>query len=748
MTCPPSREQWCQDLWKSTGAFQATPGKDSVYILSMFPFPSGELHCGHVRNYTISDIIARFWRARGKNVLHPMGWDAFGLPAENAAIEHGIHPRQWVGSNIAKMKSQMQRLGFSFDWSKELSTADPGYYMHTQRLFLKLRSMGLVTKRDAEVNWDPVEKTVLANEQVIGGRGWRSGAPVERRVMPHWFLRIASMAAELQADLDGLDWPEHVKTMQREWIKLSSGLLVKFVTEDGLHSLLAFTTRPETIYGCEFCVMALDHPWLATQNLAFTEEGDTGVKLRHPISGDLIPLYVSDYVSKDYGTGIVFGCPAHDSRDGELADRWQLGKRRVIDDDGLMINSGLLDGMSVLEARQRIVEVAQRDGWGSAKTMCRLRDWGISRQRYWGCPIPIVYCDRCGEVEQCVELPERIDAEWARTDCPKCGGPARRETDTMDTFVDSAWYFLRFCNPNCTEPIDASAAQAWMPVSTYVGGIEHAILHLLYARFVSRALGYGEPFGCLFTQGMVLHKTYRDAEGRWQFPSDNPGLTVGPPEKMSKSKKNYVSLDRMVELYGADVVRLFLISDSPPEKDVLWSEAGLQGCWKFVMRLDQVAETMQSGDFSEGESIIKHEVFEITGAIATKKLNVYVAWLRKALAVVEAALKDGRMNLTSWKEFVQVAAPVIPHWAEYTWSKLGTGLVQDAAWPAGRAAPDDVTNIVFQVDGKKRGVFGVAKNADREEVLKVLRDQDFYQKYAGYDKIILVPGRAVNIITK
>jgi leucyl-tRNA synthetase len=676
-------------------------------------------------------------------VLHPIGWDAFGLPAENAAIEHGVHPREWTEQNIKRMRAQMQRMGFSFDWSREISTADKSYYVHTQQLFLALYRRGMVVKQEAEVNWDPVEGTVLANEQVVGGKGWRSGAIVEKRKMPHWFIKISAMAKELQSGLDDLDWPEHVKTMQREWIKASGGLLVKFVTEDGRHTLLAFTTRPETIYGCEFCAIALDHPWLAEVGLKFDVESETEVYLIHPITKRPIPLYATDYVSCEYGTGVVFGCPAHDERDAGLAERWGLSKTVVIE-DGVVVNSGPISGMSIDNARSEITAIAEREGWGQGHTACRLRDWGISRQRYWGCPIPIVYCDNCGPVGCIQHLPSAPGAD-IEVECPKCKSTAKREVDTMDTFVDSSWYYLRFCNPESMRPIPQKAARNWLPVSLYIGGIEHAILHLLYARFMSRALGYGEPFKCLFPQGMVLHKTYKDAQGRWQFPSDDPNLIEGPPEKMSKSKKNVVSLDSMLDVYGADVIRLFLMSDSPPEKDILWSEDGLRGCWKFLTRLDRVHSAVKK--CVEGDkSLIAHHVYEITEAIKHRKLNVYVAELRKTLATIESALESSEMNMTSWRDFVRVAAPIIPHWAESVWQKVGSGLVQSAGWPDGERQCDDTYPMVFQVNGKKRGVFGVPIDSSKERIQELLSVCDFYHPYKDLP-LVIVPGKVVNAVS-
>lgn len=720
-----------------------------MYILSMFPYPSGKLHPGHMRNYAISDVLARFYRAQGYEVLHPIGWDAFGLPAENAAIEHGVHPRVWTEQNIANMKRQMKCFDFDFDWDREVSTADPSYYIHTQKVFIELYKKGLVEKRNAEVNWDPIEQTVLANEQVIDGKGWRSGAEIEKRMMPHWFFKISSLALDLHKSLDVLDWPEHVKTMQREWIKPSKGLVIKFVTEDNQHILLAFSSRPETIYGCKFCVIALNHPWLEVMGLKFTEECNSGIMLKHPVTQELVPLYVSDYVTKDYGTGIVFGCPAHDERDRKLAERFNIGIVDVIQ-DGVMINSGVLNGLTIENARTKIIEQALQDGWGQEKTYIRLRDWGISRQRYWGCPIPIIYCDRCGPV--CVEdgviLPDKIDDNWINTRCPRCGDVARREPDTMDTFVDSSWYFLRFCNPNSLEPIDSQAIRKWMPVSIYIGGIEHAILHLLYARFISRALGYEEPFRCLFTQGMVLHATYNDQDGNWCYPSNDPSLTIGPAEKMSKSKKNIVPLDVLLERYGSDVVRLFVLSDTPPEKELLWTEGGLYGCWKFINRLEKLDELVLREESARQipqaiQTQINIEILALTEALETKKFNLYIAHLHKIFNLLKEY-----PNLPVWLDFIRLAMPIIPSWAKKTWVRYSQIPISQAGWPKPKEAITQKTcNLIFQVNGRKQAIWEIPKFWSEEEIRTALETQEFYQKYKSKShRLYVIPGRAVNVV--
>lgn len=754
-------ERKWQQRWIEQKAFAAPNTHDDddarrqkKYILAMWPFPSGNLHPGHGRNYTISDVLARFFRARGLNVLHPMGWDSFGLPAENAAIDHGVHPRKWIERNTEEMKSEMHRFGFSFDWERELYTSKSEYYFHTQELFLRLYDAGLVQRNEAEVNWDPVEKTVLANEQVVDGKGWRSGACIEKRCMPHWFLKITDFADELVNELEALDWPEHVKTMQTQWIKISHGAHIQFVTEDGRHSLFAFTTRSETIYGCQFCAIARDHPLLGIYDARVDHAGNTRIQVVHPISGALLPLYVADYVEAEYGTGVVMGCPAHDARDKEFAHHIGIEPIEVIDVNGVMINSGELNGLKCDEARKAIIARAQSEGWGHSARTCRLKDWNISRQRYWGCPIPIVYCDKCGVVKVTggVELPEQMDDVWVNIKCPECGGNAKRETDTMDTFVDSSWYFLRFCNTHSSEMIDPEAVRYWAPVDIYIGGVEHAVLHLLYARFISRALGHGEPFTSLITQGMVLHSTYRDAAGNWQYPNDDPALIVGAPEKMSKSKKNTVSLGCILDTYGADVTRMFLMSDSPVHKDILWCDDGLRGCWKFVRKLYECHEKFNSGitsakpDDAQVNRVHRH-IERITDFIETKKLNLYTSELRILLSLLEDYHESGMSVVEQWKQFIQVAAPVMPHFAEEAWSAYKNTLVHQTPWPRSIAAKESVSTMVFQVNGRKKALWKVPSEWDAKQIAEALEEQDFYYPYRGMTPYI-VPGKVISVKTR
>ncbi|TAL80463.1 MAG: leucine--tRNA ligase, partial [Beijerinckiaceae bacterium] len=666
-----------QKAWDAAEIFR-TPNdspRPKYYVLEMFPYPSGRIHMGHVRNYAMGDVIARFMRARGYNVLHPMGWDAFGMPAENAAMQNKTHPAAWTYANIATMRGQLQSMGLSLDWSREIATCDPAYYKHQQKLFLDFYAGGLVDRKKSKVNWDPVDRTVLANEQVIDGRGWRSGALIEQRELTQWFLKISDFSEDLLTSLDGLDrWPEKVRLMQKNWIGRSEGLLVRFelaASKAEASEIEVYTTRPDTLFGAKFLALAPDHPlaekaaqrdpklaaFIADCRHRSTSAAaietmekrgyDTGLRARHPFDPDwLLPVYVANFVLMDYGTGAIFGCPAHDQRDLDFANAYELGATPVVcppdvdpeqftitdtayDGDGVLINSRFLDGLSIEAAKEEVarrLETARISGRPQAKRRVnfRLRDWGISRQRYWGCPIPIIHCERCGsvpvpEAELPVTLPEDVTFDqpgnpldrhptFQHVNCPKCGGPARRETDTMDTFVDSSWYFLRFTDPwNTAAPTTASALKTWLPVDQYIGGIEHAILHLLYSRFFTRAMretGHAddlkEPFAGLFTQGMVVHETYRAADGSWMAPSqvrieqtpdgrvafasDGAPVEIGPIEKMSKSKRNTIDPDEIIDTYGADTARWFMLSDSPPERDVIWTEEGVQGAARFVQR--------------------------------------------------------------------------------------------------------------------------------------------------------------------
>ena len=679
-----SEQKW-QKAWADEAIF-ATRNDDprpKYYVLEMFPYPSGRIHMGHVRNYAMGDVVARYKRARGFNVLHPMGWDAFGMPAENAAMQNATHPAKWTYANIDTMRAQLKSMGLSLDWSREVATCDPSYYRHQQKLFLDFLAAGLVARKKSKVNWDPVDHTVLANEQVVDGRGWRSGAIVEQRELTQWFFRISDYSEELLAGLDGLDrWPDKVRLMQRNWIGRSEGMLVRFAIDPASRGALAgepasdaleiYTTRPDTLFGAKFMAVAPDHPLAAAaarhdpKLAAFIEECrrigtsvaaietaekkgyDTGLRAVHPFDPAwTLPIYVANFILMDYGTGAIFGCPAHDQRDLDFVNVYGLGATPVVcppdidpatftvdtvayDGDGVMINSRFLDGMTIAAAKQEVARRLEAQTLGNQpqgrrQVNFKLRDWGISRQRYWGCPIPVIHCEACGVVpvpaqDLPVRLPDDVTFDapgnpldrhptWKHVACPQCGAPARRETDTMDTFVDSSWYFARFTDPwNADAPTSPSVANHWLPVDQYIGGVEHAILHLLYSRFFTRAmrkcghLDLDEPFAGLFTQGMVVHETYRDAEGRWVAPtevrieadaggrrafalkSDAP-IEIGPIEKMSKSKRNTVDPDEIMASYGADTARWFMLSDSPPERDVIWTEAGVQGAYKQTQRL-------------------------------------------------------------------------------------------------------------------------------------------------------------------
>ncbi|MGC1682612.1 MAG: leucine--tRNA ligase, partial [Pseudolabrys sp.] len=703
MTATPSKNErynareaearW-QKIWADRGIFSTknSDPRPKYYVLEMFPYPSGRIHMGHVRNYTMGDVVARFKRAMGNAVLHPMGWDAFGMPAENAAIDRKVHPKAWTYDNISAMKKQLQSMGLSLDWAREIATCDPAYYKHQQKMFLDFLKAGLVERKQSKVNWDPVDQTVLANEQVIDGRGWRSGAAVEQRELTQWFFKISDYSEDLLKALDALDrWPDKVRLMQKNWIGRSEGLLLRFAldpatTPNRETELEIFTTRPDTLFGAKFMALSPDHPLAqaaAAKNpklAAFIEQChrmgtaqaeietaeklgfDTGMKVVHPFDASWkLPVYVANFILMDYGTGAIFGCPAHDQRDLDFVNKYGLGNTPVVcppnqdpktfvitdvayDGDGRMINSRFLDGMTIEEAKEEVARRLEKETRGNRpvaqrQVNYRLRDWGISRQRYWGCPIPIIHCEKCGvvpvpEKDLPVTLPEDVTFDrpgnpldrhptWKNVGCPKCSGPARRETDTMDTFVDSSWYFARFTDPwITTAPTDRKIVDEWLPVDQYIGGIEHAILHLLYSRFFTRAMhktghaGIDEPFAGLFTQGMVVHETYRARNGDWIEPanvkiegvgearravvaSTGEPVEIGSIEKMSKSKKNTVDPDDIIAAYGADTARWFMLSDSPPDRDVIWTEEGVQGAWRFVQRLRRLVGEIANVDAPE-----------------------------------------------------------------------------------------------------------------------------------------------------
>ncbi len=816
-----------QAVWDERRTFAARDDspKPRCYVLEMFPYPSGRIHMGHVRNYTMGDVLARYRRMTGHEVLHPMGWDAFGMPAENAAMEKGVHPGGWTRANIATMKAQLKRLGFALDWTRELATCEPDYYGHEQALFLELFKHGLVYRKESSVNWDPVDMTVLANEQVIDGRGWRSGALVERRKLSQWFLKITDFAEELLAGLDGLEhWPDKVKLMQENWIGKSQGLTFRFALSDG-GDVTVFTTRPDTIFGASFVAVAADHPIaqaLAAEKpevAAFIErcrQGgttaaeietqeklgfDSGVTATHPFDSSIqLPVYIANFVLMEYGTGAVFGVPAHDQRDLDFARKYDLPVRRVVSDGeqvdplfsgdeaytgpGTLVNSHFLDGMDIEDAKRTVIRRAEEDGWGTGSTVFRLRDWGVSRQRYWGTPIPIIHCDACGAVpvprdQLPVVLPEDVSFDipgnpldrhptWKNVACPSCGGAARRETDTLDTFVDSSWYFIRFASQPGDAPFDRAVAEKWLPVQQYIGGVEHAILHLLYARFWTRALSHigmidiAEPFAGLFTQGMVTHETYKSAEGAWLSPeavrdgkeiATGKPVTVGRVEKMSKSKKNTVDPEPIVDQYGADATRWFMLSDSPPERDLPWSEAGIEGSWRFIQRLWRLFDGIEE---AQGQDIaLDRKVHQTIAGIAIDiealSFNKAVAKLFELVNAIERA-GPSASRTAAIRTLMLLVAPMAPHLAEEAWAANGgEGLIADAAWPAVDPAllVEDEVTIAIQVNGKLRDTLVMAKGLPREEIeAAALASDKVIRILEGKTprKVIVVPDRLVNLV--
>jgi len=824
-----------QNIWEECSSFVAddNSSKPRAYVLEMFPYPSGRIHIGHVRNYTMGDVLARYKRMTGHEVLHPMGWDAFGMPAENAAMEKNVHPGGWTRDNIANMKAQLKRLGFAIDWTRELATCEPEYYGHEQALFLKLYAAGLVYRKESAVNWDPVDMTVLANEQVIDGKGWRSGAPVERRKLSQWFLKITDFADELLIGLGTLDkWPDKVRLMQENWIGKSQGLKCTFRFPGGTDGIDVFTTRPDTMFGASFVAIAADHP--VAQKLAanapdlqaFVEECrkggttaadietaekrgfNTGLTVEHPLDASWhLPVYVANFVLMDYGTGAVFGCPAHDQRDLDFARKYHLAVTRVVADGdlidsafdgdvaftgpGTIVNSHWMNGMTIDQAKADVIARAQAEGWGTGQTQYRLRDWGVSRQRYWGTPIPIIHCQTCGAVpvpddELPVKLPEDVSFDipgntldrhptFSKVDCPQCHQPARRETDTLDTFVDSSWYFIRFASQPDDKPFDRAVAEKWLPVDQYIGGVEHAILHLLYARFWTRALSHiglidvKEPFASLFTQGMVTHQTYQDAKGTWLSPDQvrregdiwtiidtGAPAVAGRIEKMSKSKKNVVDPDDIVDQYGADAVRWFMLSDSPPERDLEWSEAGIEGCWRFVQRLWRLTSQVSGAEGSDKALDRKtHQVIAGVGVdIEALAFNKAVAKIYDLANAIEKAAPSASRD-AAIRTIVLLSSPMVPHLAEEAWTvlgvQLGGGLIADAAWPAvdPKFLEEDEVTIAIQVRGKLRDTLTVAKGLPQAEIEALaLASQKVQHAVDGANikKIIVVPDRLVNIV--
>jgi leucyl-tRNA synthetase len=840
-----------QAIWDERGSFIATedPSRPKYYVLEMFPYPSGRLHVGHARNYAIGDMVARYKRARGFNVLHPMGWDAFGLPAENAAIANNVHPAAWTYQNIATMRAQLKTLGLAYDWTREIATCAPEYYRHEQKIFLDFLKAGLAYRKESWVNWDPVENTVLANEQVIDGRGWRSGAPVEKRKLNQWVLKITHYADELLEALGTLDrWPDKVRTMQDKWIGKSSGLRFSFDLENDPDKIEVFTTRPDTLFGASFVAVSPNHPLasrLAAGNPALTSfigecnsigtseaaietaeklGFDTGLKAVHPfIEGHTLPVYVANFVLMEYGTGAIFGCPAHDQRDLDFANKYHLPVLPVVVPEGtepasfkvgteaytgpgVLRNSGFLDGLDVESAKREAIGRIEAADKGEGTTIYRLRDWGVSRQRYWGCPIPVIHCETCGivpvpEQDLPVELPTDVSFDqpgnpldhhptWKHTTCPTCGGAARRETDTFDTFFESSWYFARFCSPHeTTTAFDRSAADYWLPVDQYIGGVEHAVLHLLYSRFFTRALkdcGYlsvAEPFEGLMTQGMVTHATYRDAKGQWLYPEEveqrDGGLVqiesgepveIGRLEKMSKSKKNVVGLEHIIETYGADTMRLLLLSDSPPERDLEWTESGIDGAWRYVARVwrlitEPVVELAPAGSPQPAEISgkaqavrkIVHKTIDGFGDDVEKfRFNKAVARVREltnALAELDGkGAGEGWVLREGFETLVKLIGPMMPHLGEELWQGLGhADLLTESPWPEADPAlvVDESVVVAVQVNGKLRAQLPLPRDASEEAAREAaLNDANVQRAMDGkaIRKLIYVPNRIVNVV--
>ncbi len=838
--------------WEASEVFKAPakPGADKRYVLEMFPYPSGRIHIGHVRNYAMGDLVARVARAQGHDVLHPMGWDAFGLPAENAALERGVHPAEWTYANIKDMREQLQPLGFALDWSRELATCDPEYYGAQQALFIDILGQGLLERKSSTVNWDPVDNTVLANEQVIDGRGWRSGALVEKKELVQWFFKISDMAEDLLAGLDELpNWPEKVRLMQKNWIGRSEGLQARFELKPDPRTaateLDIYTTRPDTLFGASFCAISPEHPLAAelakgepalanfivecrrggtaAEEIETAEKlgYDTGLKAVHPLDPTwLLPVYVANFVLMDYGTGAIFGCPAHDQRDLDFARKYGLPVTRVVAIEGeaekpigteaytgpgRMVNSGFLNGMEIEQAKAAVNDRMEAEGRGERKVRYRLRDWGVSRQRYWGCPIPIIHCEICGVVPvPKKDLPVRLPADpdfskpgnpldrhptWKHVSCPQCGGAARRETDTMDTFVDSSWYFARFCSPHEKEPLNRELAAAWMSVDQYIGGVEHAILHLLYSRFFARAMikagwlpeSAREPFKALFTQGMVTHATYQDEAGRYLFPDDVEAapeggfrikatgalVKVGPVIKMSKSKKNVVDPMEIVARFGADVARWFVLSDSPPERDVEWTDAGAEGAARHLQRVWRLAQEAAPdlpppgvafpADLDEASADLRRAAHKaVAGAtedIAEFRFNRALARLYELVnAISGAKTAHGAARREALESLAKLMNPVTPHFAEELWEALGhKTLLAQTPWPKADPAflTDSAVVIGVQVNGKRRGEIRLAPDASQAEAeAAALADAGVSRAIEGkpFRKVIYVPGKILNLV--
>ena len=829
-----AEKKW-QKEWVEHKIFETKKdnSKKKYYVLEMFPYPSGKIHMGHVRNYTLGDVVARYKKLKGFNVMHPMGWDAFGLPAENAAITEKKSPEEWTYKNIKTMKSQLKSMGFSFDWRKELATCHPEYYKHEQEFFIKMFKNGLAYKKESEVNWDPVDKTVLANEQVIDGRGWRSGAVVEKKYLSQWFLKTSKYSNELLAELDNLDeWPEKVKTMQKNWIGKSEGAEIDFnlVNQEYRgHKIKIYTTRPDTIFGATFIAISCQHPlveklikrndkikqFIKECELSNSENDKLGFKTEieaeHPITKKTIPVYIANFVLMDYGLGAIFGCPAHDQRDLDFANKYNLDVIKVVESekenkqiidvattgDGTLINSEFLNGLSVEGAKKKILEFIESNGLGSEKINYKLRDWGVSRQRYWGCPIPILYRED-GEIvpvskkDLPVLLPKNNaingvltslkDAEdWKLTLCPETGMKAVRETDTFDTFFESSWYFLRFCNPKLNNSLDVDEIKYWLPVDQYIGGVEHAILHLLYSRFFTKALrdlnyiNLNEPFKGLFTQGMVTHRTFKNTNNEWVEPSDiirnkdllfdknNNPVTTGNIEKMSKSKKNVIDPGEIISLYGADTARWFVLSDSPPERDLEWTETGVVASYKFINKIWDLFKksTTYKNNLKETDhdSLKKFDkiINEISNNIEGFHFNKSVAKIYEYVNLISSLVSKKSIVKEDLSKVIEnltiIIHPFIPHISEEIWQEMGKKeLCISAKWPERQSDYEEsVIKMPIQVNGKTKSLIDVIFNEDKDIIMKrVMLDSKIIKNIENKKilKTIFVPNKIVNLVAK
>ena len=837
-----SVEKKWQKIWleKKTDAAILDKNKKKFYCLEMFPYPSGKIHMGHVRNYTIGDVLARYKKLLGFNVLHPMGWDSFGLPAENAARENNLHPKSWTKKNIDTMKRQLKLLGLSLDWDREISTCEPDYYKHQQEFFLELFNKNLVYKKDTYVNWDPAEQTVLANEQVIDGKGWRSGVPVERKKLSQWFFNIKKFSQDLLDELEKLNnWPDKVKLMQKNWIGKSFGCEINFqIEKKNNEKIKVFTTRPDTIFGASFIALSIDHPIsknfekdnnfkkfkLECSKTGTTEEAlaiaekigfNTGLFVLHPFKKEIkLPIYIANFVLMDYGTGAIFGCPAHDQRDLDFANKYKLNvlpvvKPEKIDpkefkitdkaytDDGILFNSDFLNNLKVTDAIKKAIEVITNKNFGEKKVTFRLKDWGVSRQRYWGCPIPIVYNEK-GEAfpvdkkDLPILLPEDVDLNskgnplekhptWKFTKLSS-GEKALRETDTLDTFVDSSWYFLRFCSPkNKKYGFEIEDINYWMPVDQYIGGVEHAILHLLYSRFFMRALAfenkkfnYSEPFESLFTQGMVCHETYKNENNNWLYPDeieknskgqfitkkDKEKVMDGPSESMSKSKKNIIDPEEMINMYGADSIRWFMLSDSPPERDVQWSQEGVSAAFKFIQKLWKLNNDIfnkkdinsSSGDISLQKAVNK-TVYNVTKNLDNFQYNVVIANMHEIYNLFyDHNINNNTSTKTmkkEWEKITMLLMPLVPHLANECCEKMN----KEFYWPKydPKLLKEENCTIVIQVDGRKRGILEMPIDSKETVIIKKSKEIDNVSKHIENTVIIkniYIKNKLLNFITK